>query len=267
MQEIINILKFIIIGIVQGITEILPLSSSGHLAIVYKILNIDVKNQLDLTIYLHVASSISLLLYFKKDLLILVKEFFSYLFKKKKESFCSFKMVIYLIIASIPAGICGIFISSFIEETFNNVNIIAINFTITAIVLIIKKNISFKKQLDYNFKNTFIIGVFQSFAIFPGISRSGITLFGGKISKLNDEYAKKFSFYLLIIISFGSSFLSLLKNKIIINNETALYIISMLVASLFTYLSLKLFFSKKTNKSKFFPIYLLIISFLILLFM
>lgn len=267
MQEIINILKFIIIGIVQGITEILPLSSSGHLAIVYKILNIDVKNQLDLTIYLHFASSIALLLYFKKDILILIKEFFNYLFKKKKESFGSFKMVIYLIIASIPAGICGIFISSFIEETFNNVNIIAINFTITAIVLIIKNNINIKKQLDYNFKNTFIIGVFQSLAIFPGISRSGITLFGGKISKLNDEYAKKFSFYLLIIISFGSSFLSLLKNKIIINNETILYIIAMLVASLFTYLSLKLFFSKKTNKSKLFPIYLLIISFLILLFM
>ena len=75
MQEIINILKFIIIGIIQGITEILPLSSSGHLAIVYKILNIDVKNQLELTIYLHFASSIALLLYFKKDIILLVKEF------------------------------------------------------------------------------------------------------------------------------------------------------------------------------------------------
>lgn len=267
MQELINILKFIIIGIIQGITEILPLSSSGHLAIVYKILNIDVKNQLELTIYLHFASSIALLLYFKKDIILLVKDFCYYLFQKRKESFNSFKMVIYLIIASIPAGICGVFVSSFIEETFNNINIIAINFIITAIVLIIKNNISFKKQLDYNLKNTFIIGVFQSFAIFPGISRSGITLFGGKISKLNDEFAKKFSFYLLIIISFGSSFLSLFKNKIIINNETVLYIIAMLTASLFTYLSLKLFFIKKTSKNKFFPIYLLIISFLILLFM
>lgn len=266
MQNFILILKYILIGIVQGLTEIFPLSSSGHLAVLYKLLNINNENQLGITIYLHFASSLSLLMFFKRDVINIAKGGMKYIFKKDKNYIKEFKTIIYSIIASIPAAIVGFFLDDYIEETFNNIYLVAFSFIITAIILFIHNNISIKNQVDYNFKNTFTTGIFQAFAIMPGISRSGMTLFGSKITRLKDDLAKKFSFYLLIVVSFGSSFLSLIKTKITFDETTILYFISMLFAFIFTYLSLKVFFNYKLKKSKyFFAIYLLVVSFLIFL--
>lgn len=267
MQSFILLLKYILIGIIQGLTEILPLSSSGHLAILYKLLNINIENQLEITIYLHFASSLALLIFFKKDILNIILGSFKYIFKKENKYINEAKIIIYLIVASLPAAIVGFFLNDFIEGAFNSIYLIAINFTITALILFIHNTISIKKQVEYNLKNTFITGIFQSLAIFPGISRSGMTLFGGRLAKLKDNYAKKFSFYLLIVVSFGSTLISLIKEKIFFNEATILYLISMLFAFLFTYLALKLFFNYKSKRIKhFFPIYLLAISFFILMY-
>ena len=266
MQDFIEIIKYILIGIIQGLTEILPLSSSGHLAILYKLLNINIENQLGITIYLHFASSLSLLMFFKRDILNIANGSIKYIFKKDKNYIKDFKIIIYLIIASIPAAIVGLFFDDYIEMTFNNIYVVAFNFIITAIILFIHNTIYIKQQVEYNFKNTFITGIFQAFAIMPGISRSGMTLFGSKITSLKDDLAKKFSFYLLIIVSFGSSFISLIKTKIYFNETTILYLISMLFAFIFTYLALKILFKCKFKKAKyFFSFYLLIISFLVFL--
>ena len=86
MQKIITLLKYIFIGIVQGISEILPISSSGHLAILYNIFNIQESEQLNLTVFLHLASSIALCIYFKNEIIELIKGSFDYLFLKQKNN-------------------------------------------------------------------------------------------------------------------------------------------------------------------------------------
>ena len=260
MQNFLNLLKYILIGIVQGIAEIFPISSSGHLALLYKLLNISNTNQLELTIYLHFASSLALIVFFKNDLKNIIKDFFSFILKKDKNAINNFKLCFYLIIATIPATIIGLLIKPIIEKALDNVIFVGIGFVITSIILLLyNKLIQYNK--DYSIKSSFIIGIFQAFAILPGISRSATTLLGAKVSKIDEEKSKKFIFLLLIIISFGGTFSSLIENKFSFNEMTILYIITMIIAFIFTYISLSIFFKKSLKNYYFiFSIYLLIIS-------
>ncbi|MBQ8206171.1 MAG: undecaprenyl-diphosphate phosphatase [Bacilli bacterium] len=264
MEYIAEIIKYIIIGIVQGITEILPISSSGHLLLVYKVINITEQNQLNLTIFLHLASSIALCIYFKDKIYKILKGSFNYLRNKTNKE--DFMVLLYLIFSSIPIAITGIILKPIMEKHFTNPYILSLGFFITSIVLLTIDNIKINNSKPYTLKNTLIIGLFQCLSVFPGVSRSGITLFGSKVSKLNSDKGKEFSFLLLIPISLGSSLLSIFEEGISLFNTSSnlfLYIISMIFAFIFTLLSLKIIFSKIKEKHFFiFCIYLLITSFL-----
>ncbi len=260
MKKIMDIIQYIIIGILQGISEILPISSSGHLAIAYDILKIDTINQLDITIYLHLASSIALCLFFKKQICQIIKGFFSFLFLKKKEYKEDFKLGMYLIFASIPICIVGFFLKPLVEQFFTNLVYVSCGFIITSFILLLSSLIKNNTDSKYRFKNTFITGLVQCLSVFPGISRSGTTLFGSKIAKLETNKGKEFTFLLLIPISIGSTFLSFLDCNFeaqFKNNTIYLYAISMLFAFIATYLSLKFFFKKAdTLNYKYYIIYL-----------
>ena len=210
MEKIINLIKYIIIGIIQGISEILPISSSAHLAITYKLLSINNQNQFDLTIFLHFASCLALCIFFKDELIDMIVGFIKYVLKKDKTCKDSFMLFVYLIIATIPSVIVGLLIKPLVEDSFNNFILIGINLFITGLILLTFS--MFKKNTNntYNFKNTFVVGLFQCLAMFPGISRSGITILGSKVSRLNNKLGKQFSFLLLIPISFGSFIFSFL---------------------------------------------------------
>lgn len=267
MKRLINIIKFIIIGIIQGVTEIFPVSSSGHLALCYHYFNIGQEIQLDLTIFLHLASSLALIVFFKEKISNLFQGFFKFVFKKNCNYKDDFKLSIYIVVSSIPVMICGFFIKPLIESLLSNMHFISIGFIISAIILIICSSIKEINDSKYNLKNTFITGVFQSLSVFPAISRSGITLFGSKIAKLDKNKSKEFTFLLLIPISIGSSFLSIIdltkKSFSIFNENIYLYVIALITAYIFTYISLKLFFYK-SNKIKlyYFSIYLILLSLL-----
>lgn len=270
IKKVINIIKYIIIGIVQGVSEILPISSSGHLSLTYELLNISKDNQLDITIYLHFASSLALCLFFKNKIKDIIKGCFSYIFKKDKSQIYSFKLFIYLVIATLPAATVGFFLDEFVEKYFNNSLFLSICFFITSIILLISSKLKSYTHSHYTFKNTIVVGLFQCLAIVPGISRSGTTMFAGKLSKLDSNKQKEFSFLLLIPISLGAFILSLTKphNAFINFSEYSyLYLISMIVSFLFTFLSLKILM-KKTNEIPYiyFSIYLLILSIIILFF-
>ena len=265
MEYIAEIIKYIIIGIVQGITEILPISSSGHLALTYKLLSISEENQLNLTIFLHLSSSIALCLFFKDIIINIVKGTLKYIkYKTNKEDFM---LLLYLIIASIPIAITGLALKPIVEKNFSNMIFISIGFFITSISLFVNQKIKINDN-KYNFKNTFITGLFQCISIFPGISRSGITILGSSISKLNIKKGKEFTFLLLIPISIGSSLLSLIEDgKYIFSsgNNICLYTISMIICFVFTYKSLQFFFKTNQQKNyKKYSIYLIIIAFLAL---
>lgn len=270
VDKVIEIIKYIIIGIVQGISEILPISSSGHLSLTYKLLDISKSNQLDITIYLHFASSIALCLFFKDKIKDIIRGCYLYIFKKDKSQINSFKLLIYLILATIPAAITGLLFDEFIEANFNNSLALAICFFITSIILLISSRLKKYTNSTYTFKNTIVVGLFQCLAIFPGISRSGTTMFAANLSKLDSNKQKEFSFLLLIPISLGAFILSLIKSYDTIfcfNESSYLYLISMIVSFILTFLSLKILMKKIKNiPYVYFSIYLLILSVIILFF-
>ena len=245
MDRLVLLIKYIIIAIIQGISEILPISSSGHLAIFYYLLEIDISSQLNLTVFLHLASSIALCVYFKDTIITLIKDFFLFIFKKNIKYKNGFLTSIYLIVATIPSILVGFLIKPLIENYFDNLWFVAVNFLITALLLFILPKIK-NNNLNYSLKNTFTVGVFQSFALLPGISRSATTLFAAKLAKIEISLAKRFVFLLLLPISFGSTILSIIditNSNFNISNIT-LYFISMIITFIFTLLSLKFIFNK-----------------------
>lgn len=197
----------IILAIVQGITEWLPVSSSGHLVLFEKILQF--RGSLLFDVALHFGTLMAVFVYFGRDIIDIVRELISGKFKSENG-----KLGLLLIIATIPAALVGFIFKNVFESIFSNLVIVAFGFAITGIFLLIAslpgKN---KKQMtEISYKDALTIGVAQVFAIFPGISRSGATLSTGIILGLEEKTAMKFSFLMSIPIIFGA-------NILVIGNE------------------------------------------------
>lgn len=206
----IEIIKYIILGIVQGITEILPISSSGHLVLFQELLNLK-EPGLVFEMFTNMASFLALFLLFYKDVFKLIKSFFLYLFKKEKDEYKSdFLYVIKLLIVVLPIGVFGLLFKDSMAN-IKNLLTVGISLIITASLLLTiyftKEKI--KDHVDITFKDAVIIGLTQSFAIFPGISRSGSTIIGGRLSKVNLQSILKFSFLAYLVISVPTSLLSI----------------------------------------------------------
>jgi len=186
-----NILQLLILGVIQGITEWLPVSSSGHLAIISEILGL--KEDLGFYVMLHFATLLVLLIYFRKDIISLLK--------------LENKLLYYLIIGTIPIGIIGYFFHNIIESFFSNLIYIGIFLIINSIILYSTKYFKGEKRL--NFKNSFLVGLFQAIALLPGISRSGITIGSSLILKIKKQDAINFSFLLAIPAILGATILEI----------------------------------------------------------
>jgi undecaprenyl-diphosphatase len=192
-----ELINQVILSIVQGLTEFLPVSSSGHLAILQNFFGeVDV----NFDIFLHLATVLAILTYFHKDILAIAKDVVA--LKTKSQNF---KFAIYLVIASIPAGIFGYLLKDSIDSIFSNIIFVAIGFIISGIFLFAAS--SEKKNRPLKLKNTFIIGLSQALAIFPGISRSGSTVATGLLLGVNKRKAIKFSFLLAVPAIIGASIL------------------------------------------------------------
>lgn len=195
----IEIIKYIILGIIQGITEIFPVSSSGHLTLFSHLFDIDLTN---LTIFLMITNTgsfLALLLFFRKDIKYLIVGTFKYLFKKEENYKPDFEYVVKLIIAVIPIGVFGLLFKDKLPEDLLSVGF-ALILTSGLLFYVYKvRDIEWKK--DISWKNALIIGSFQMFAVFPGISRSGITMSGGLIQKIELKKVLKFSFLSYIMVS------------------------------------------------------------------
>lgn len=196
----------IILGLIQGLTEFLPVSSSGHLAIFQRILSVDESNVLFFAAMLHIGTLFSVFVAYWRDLVELIKEFFGAfkdLFTQK-----SFKinknptrrLGVMIIISAIPTGLIGFLLSDFIESLFTKMVFVGIGLLITGTVLFIaeKHGDGDKDEYGMRFRDALIIGLCQSVAIAPGISRSGSTLVGGLFCKLNRPLAVKFAFLMSI---------------------------------------------------------------------
>ena len=184
-------------GIIQGLTEFLPISSSGHLAI----LNIffpTANNNLDFEIILHFGTVFSIIIYYKKDLLDILKQFF---YKKDNST-------IYLIILGcIPISLVGLLAKDTIEKYSSDISILPYTFMFTSFFLFMTRYNYKSKEMTFNI--VLIMALFQILALLPGISRSGITISILLILGINMKEAVKFSFLMAIPLILGATFISI----------------------------------------------------------
>ncbi len=268
----IETIKYIIFGLVQGLTEPLPISSSGHLVVLRYLFNTNTFDDLTFEIVLNFASFLAIFFLFRKDIFRLVSSFFKYIFKKESRLEppikADYKYCWLIVLGSIPAAFGGIFLKDIIENWLGNVKILGFAFLITALLLfLVRKFDGSKKDKDLTVVDALLIGLFQLFALVPGISRSGAVLTGCLLRKLDRDSALRYAFMLYLPVSVGSLILSI---KDLVNIDPALalpYGMGFITTMIMTYFASLWFFGivKKGKLAKF-SIYLVILGAIILLF-
>lgn len=226
-------LEVIILGIVQGIAEFLPISSSAHLIIFRDVFGIgsDIGSNIAMTfdIALHLGTLLAILIYFFKDFWkILISGF-------TKPKSTDGKLMWFILIATIPAAIFGVLFETTIEELVRGNFILIASALIFMGIVIYLADVYFKQKKsfkDMKWTDALVIGCAQVFALIPGFSRSGTTISAARAMKLNREDAAKFSFYLSAPVIFGASFLTLLKDNTVtlIASNVGIFAVGILVA-------------------------------------
>jgi undecaprenyl-diphosphatase len=209
MEILIEIIKYIFLGAVQGVTEVLPISSSGHVAFFQEFLDLDIDSSVFFLIVLNLGSMIAVIFFLRKDIVELIIDFYKYVFKKNRDKNITknFFYVKNVIIGIIPIGIFGFLITDMVSDLYLEYTflLIGIGSLITATILYAVRNTTNANiNLTFDGKDSFFIGVMQVFSIIPGLSRLGVTTAAGLNRKLSMDSALKFSFMMFIPISIGS---------------------------------------------------------------
>lgn len=207
-----NFFEAILLGILQGLTEFLPVSSSGQLVVAEKLFNLDAispRALQDFDIFLHAGTLVALLIFFRQEF----RDIFVYLGQKirgGKAEKASGELLIKLLIATVPAALAGIFLEDKMEN-IRQLPVIATFLGITAITFFLAEKLPAQKTaVKITRKNAVLIGIFQAIAVLPGISRSGFTIAGGLFQGIKREHAARFSFLLAVPIIGGAGLLSLM---------------------------------------------------------
>ena len=260
-----ELIKYILIGILQGITEPIPISSSGHIYILKSLFNANAFGDLSFEIFLHFASFIAILIIYFKDVSNLIKGFFSYIISKEKKYKEQFRYCMLIIVGTIPVAVAGFIIKDPLERLLStNTSLIGFAFILTGLMLLlVTKSNGKKEDKDILFKDAIIIGLMQVIALVPGISRSGATLVGCLLCGLNKESSLKYSFMLYFPVSIASMILGVsdVYSSGINLNMLINYIIGMIASGIFTYISYKWLTNiVKNGKLWTFSIYLIIVG-------
>ncbi len=257
----------IVLGTVQGLTEFLPISSSGHLILAREILGLQTENGLAVDAILQLATILAVGIYFYKDLIGLAKAVVFFILRKPIDQ--KTKILLFAIIAgTIPALVAGLLLEKTMETVFRSAFLVAITLIFGSILFLIAEKYA-KQNSDLTVKNGFLIGLFQTLALVPGVSRSGSTISGGLILGLTREQAARFSFLLSFPIILGSG----LKKLLDLQNEQSSDILnfplllSFLAAFAVGLLCIHFLLRYLKNHSlNIFVIYRIALAFLVLLF-
>ena len=267
---IIDIIQTIILGIVQGITEWLPISSTGHMILIDEFLKLNVSPEF-MTMFLVVIQAGSILavvtLFFKK--------LFPWGFNKtKEETKDTFSLWFKIAVACIPAVIIGLLFDDLIDELFFNPWTVAIALIFYGILFIIIETLQKNKKpkvedvKDITYKTAFIIGVFQVLALIPGTSRSGATIIGGLLLGLNRTTAASYTFFLAVPIMFGASFLRMLRFGFsFTTQELTILIVGTLTAYIVSILAIRFLLKYvKKNDFKIFGYYRIALGIIVIIY-
>lgn len=224
-----NVLQALILGLVQGFTEFIPVSSSGHLVLAHSILGVD-NNGLAFDVALHFGTLIALLIYFRKDLWELGRA----VFVKSEKT----KLAYLLALSTIPAIVSGFLLEKKVESAFRSVGLVAVNFIVVSVIMLFaewwyKNRVPKKTELkNVGINQTVTIGLAQALAVIPGVSRSGSTILTGLFVGLDRLSAARFSFLLGVPIMLGATTAVLTKAETAqaIANEQMVFVVGILAA-------------------------------------
>lgn len=204
-----TIFEALFLGLVQGLTEFLPVSSTGHLIIAREVFNIGTENSLAFDAVLHLATVLAVLLFFRKEIWSLIVTAVRFVTGKIVDSY-ERTLLLAVIFGTIPGAVLGLLFEGFIETTFRHSLIVAGGLIAGTIVMYLADRFA-KQNENMTLKKGFFIGCFQALALLPGMSRSGLTISGGLFNKLTREEATRFAFILSFPIILGAGLSSLSK--------------------------------------------------------
>ncbi|MBT3940834.1 undecaprenyl-diphosphate phosphatase [Candidatus Woesearchaeota archaeon] len=227
----VSVIQAIFLGILQGLTEWLPVSSSGHLVIFQQLFEINVPIFFD--IMLHVGTAIVVVAFMRKEFIAMFKAFIKLDFKSKYG-----RWLLFLIIGSVITGFIGFFGHDFFVGLFNQVRYVAAALFVTGVFLLVIER--FEKEGELKIKHSALMGLVQGIAIIPGISRSGATVGSALIAGANREDAAKFSFMLAVPAIIGAAVFEYVSSDMVVSLTLPL-LAGTLAAMIVGYLSLKLF--------------------------
>lgn len=270
MEQLWLIVKFLLLGLFQGLTEPIPISSSGHLLIAQYFLDVEIEgSNSTFALLVNSASLIAVLIIYRKDIKRLIINGLSYFKVKNEETKRDFMFIIYLVVATIPAGLVGVLFQEEIDANLSTIVTVSCTLIITGVGLWLIRNMhGQRKDGNMTMKDAIIIGCAQAVALIPGISRSGATIVAAMARGINQETALRFSFLLFIPISFGGAVLSFTD---ILNAENLAemalpYTVAFLGSLVATYFSLKWFMNiMAKGQLKYFALYCFIVGPLVIL--
>lgn len=200
-----DIVQAIILGIIQGLTEFLPVSSSGHLVIAQELLGIQNTSNLVFETVVHAATVLSTITILWKEIIRLISRFFKFEWNPETQYICK------ILVSMIPVMIVGLFFKDVVEELFGGgLVFVGSMLLITAVLLSLTHFIKYKERKNIGFGSAFVMGIAQAIAVLPGISRSGATISTGLIMGLKKEEVAKFSFLMVLIPILGETFLGII---------------------------------------------------------
>lgn len=270
-MNIIKVIQYVFLGIIQGFTEPIPISSSGHLLILKNLFNFNMLNDINFEIVVNFGSFLAIIFLFRKEIIKIITDFFEFI-KTKNESYKeNYKYAWLIVVGTIPAGVFGIILKDKIDLISNNVKLVGIALLITSCALFLIKDTKGKKEKkEITFFDALVIGLFQVVALFPGISRSGATVVGAMTRDFKRQVAVDYSFMLYLPISLATMILGI-KDLINTPNFSSMllpYTLGMIASMIVTYFSAKWFINiMKKGKLGYFSIYCLIVGLLVIIFL
>ena len=266
-------LQALILGIVQGITEFLPISSSGHLVLVPYLLNWQIpETQIFVfDVLVQLGTLVAVVIYFRNDLWRIITAFLTSFWKKEAYSQPDVRLGLFIILATIPAVLFGLLFKDTFEAAFSNPRMTAAFLAFTALLLIGGESLSKRTRpiTEITWLDSLIIGSFQVLALFPGVSRSGATITGGMTRDLDRPAAARFSFLIAVPALFGAGVLTIFDLLEVPNLGEFLLpmAIGFIAAGVVGYFSIHwLLRYLAKNKLYYFAAYLVLLSTLVLVF-
>lgn len=200
-----ELLESLYLGIIQGLTEFLPVSSSGHLELLSHILGVNGEENLTFAIAVHGGTVLSTIVVFRKEIVHLLKGFFK--FKMNEET----DFILKIVVSMIPVLILGLTLKEQIEELFGGSLLLVGCMLLVTATMLLFTYLSKPRQNPITYKSAFLIGVAQALAVLPGLSRSGSTISTGIMFGVKREEVSKFSFLMVLIPILGMNFLDIIK--------------------------------------------------------